>query len=50
MARIALGLICLAFLVGSPGCAWTKTYSDFPAGVAGEQGHHHHHHHDHVDE
>ena len=50
MARIALGLICLALLLGAPGCAWTETYRDFPPGAANEQYNHpHHHDHDQVD-
>ena len=42
MARIALGLICLALLLGAPGCAWTETYRDFPPGARGSNSHNHH--------
>jgi hypothetical protein len=44
MARIALGLLCLAVLLGGTGCTWTQTYNDFPPGVATDHGHHHHDH------
>jgi hypothetical protein len=42
MARIALGLIGLALLLGTPGCAWTETYRDFPPGVSADHREHHH--------
>lgn len=45
MARIALGLLTLALLLGTTGCAWTETHRDYPPDVArGEGGHHHHQH------
>jgi hypothetical protein len=30
MARIALGLLSLALLLGVSGCTWTETYRDYP--------------------
>jgi hypothetical protein len=51
MARIALGLIGLALLLGAPGCAWTETYRDFPPGVsAGHRDLHHPYSHDQINQ
>jgi hypothetical protein len=33
MARIALGLLSLALLLGVSGCTWTQTYHDYPPSV-----------------
>jgi hypothetical protein len=30
MARIALGLLSLALLLGLSGCTWTETHRDYP--------------------
>jgi hypothetical protein len=30
MARIALGILSLALLLGASGCTWTETYRDYP--------------------
>jgi hypothetical protein len=43
MARIALGLIGLALLLGASGCTWTQTYRDFPPGVSADPHEHRHH-------
>jgi hypothetical protein len=43
MARIALGLLSLALLLGASGCTWTQTYSDYPPGLGASDEHHHHH-------
>ena len=44
MARIALGLLSLALLLGGSGCTWTQTYRDYPPGVGTSDDHHHHEH------
>ena len=46
MARIALGLLSVALLLGASGCTWTRTYQDYPPGLAeaAAQGHQHHDH------
>jgi hypothetical protein len=44
MARIALGLLSVALLLGASGCTWTKTYQEYPPGLSADQGHHHHDH------
>jgi hypothetical protein len=33
MARIALGLLSLALVLGASGCTWTETYRDYPPPV-----------------
>ena len=33
MARIALGLLSLALVLGVSGCTWTETYRDYPPNV-----------------
>ena len=42
MARIALGLLSLALLLGVSGCTWTQTYRDYPPGLGTSDDHHHH--------
>jgi hypothetical protein len=44
MARIALGLLSLALLLGISGCTWTETYRDYPPGVRTPDDHQNHHH------
>ncbi|MFO0889201.1 MAG: hypothetical protein U0790_08680 [Isosphaeraceae bacterium] len=48
MARIALGVLSLALLLGATGCTWTETYNQFPPHAghdhsAHEAGHSHPH-------
>ncbi len=43
MARIALGLLSLALLLGVSGCTWTETYRDYPPGVSTPDDHQNHH-------
>ncbi len=50
MARIALGLLSLALLLGVSGCTWTETYRDYPPGVRTPDDHQNHHHPDVVTE
>jgi hypothetical protein len=51
MARIALGLLSVALLLGASGCTWTKTYQEYPPGLSADQGHHlHDHGQNHADE
>ncbi len=33
MARIALGLLSVALLLGTSGCTWTQTRRDYPPDV-----------------
>ncbi|MBV8487376.1 MAG: hypothetical protein JO161_03785 [Planctomycetaceae bacterium] len=33
MARIVLGLLCLALFLDASGCTWTETCRDYPPGV-----------------
>ena len=39
MARIALGLLSLALLLGVSGCTWTETYRDYPPSVSSPDDH-----------
>jgi len=41
MARIALGLLFLALLLGGSGCTWTETYRDYPPGLGTSDDHQH---------
>ncbi|MGA2700622.1 MAG: hypothetical protein ABSH35_05940 [Isosphaeraceae bacterium] len=50
MARIALGLLSLALLLGVSGCTWTETYRNYPPGVRTSDDHQNHHHPDVVTE
>ncbi len=50
MARIALGLLSLAVLLGASGCTWTETYRDYPPGVSTPEDHQILHHPDVVTE
>jgi hypothetical protein len=50
MARIALGLLSLALLLGASGCTWTETYRDYPPAVGTSDDHQNHHHEVQVDE
>ena len=43
MARIALGLLSLALLVGFSGCTWTETRRDYPPEVRTPDNHQDHH-------
>jgi len=44
MARIALGLLSMALLLGVSGCTWTQTYHDYPPEVKTPNDHQDHHH------
>jgi hypothetical protein len=44
MARIALGLLALALLLGATGCTWTETYRDYPPRLSGTAPHADHPH------
>ena len=50
MARIALGLLFLALLVGVSGCTWTQTYRDYPPELRSPDDHQNHNHPDVVTE
>jgi hypothetical protein len=41
MARIALGVLALALLLGNSGCTWTETYDEYPPDVARVHPAHH---------
>ena len=44
MARIAIGFLSLALLLGGSGCTWTETYRDYPPGVGMSADHQLHQH------
>ena len=44
MARIAISVLSLAFLLGVSGCTWTETYRDYPPSVTAPDDHDDHYH------
>ena len=50
MAKMALGLLSLALLLGACGCTWTQTYHDYPPGLETSDDHQNHQHPDVVNE